>query len=159
MAFGHGYWLHLDGRMLPIHEHLSAVLDAPEKFDLRGVPRQGMRESPDAYRERVLSEVFRNGWIRVRSHGGKTVFEYWRWSPELADAVWDFIANELGAQFGTIQMGEVESGRAFGASIQDFLAEPRRRRNPPVRKQHPAELLYLMGRTLGQGRGAVADAR
>ena len=147
MPLGEGWFLNTDGRVVQIGEHLAAVLANPDMFG--EPPRRRANEDLDAYRVRVLKRVFERGWIRVRSHDGRTVFEYWRWSPEVADTVWDFIANELGAVSGEIQMGEASSGRMFTALISDFLAEPRRRRNP---RRNPGRELYLLGRSVGQGR-------
>ena len=70
MPLGDGYWLRIkDGKLLRCAEHLQCVLDAPKQFGLRSQDTQGTRED-------VLRRVLANGWIRVRSHGGETIFEF-----------------------------------------------------------------------------------
>lgn len=151
MPIGAGWWLNPeDGRALEIFEHLDAVLSEPRTFGLRPTPALHRGESADDFRTRVLTEVMQNGWIRVRSYQGSTVFEFWHLDEDVADAVWQFIGDVLGATMGELRLSEVESGIIVSSRIESFFQDVkrfRRRRNPSAGNR-----LYLFARALGQGR-------
>lgn len=113
MPIGEGFWVHLTGKTLPVHEHFSAVLASPRTY---GVLQADTARLPgeiddDVYRRRVLTLVLKKGWIRVRSHKGYTVFEAWKLTRRATDAICGFI-DEFGAgDFAMYTLKDVSSGK------------------------------------------------
>lgn len=153
MPAGEGWWLHPTGRSVAIFEHLNAVTTNPRAF---GLTQDNMvkrpREPEEDYRRRVLTEVLRKGWIRVRSYQGFTVFEYWKLSRRVADAVCEFISDTLGGGIGSqYQMNEVSTDRSFyvgGRCFDDMDAQL----GGAVTDKHARKAqLYMLGCNCGQG--------
>ena len=79
MPRGEGYFIEIKtGEVIPIYEHLADVQSRPKRYGLTseeikpsrpGMPREEVRCE-------VLRRVFRNGFIRVRTDGDGTVFEF-----------------------------------------------------------------------------------
>ena len=115
MPIGEGFWLHKSGKVLPIYEHLMAVVSDPKTFGLTKAQVQAEDgEDEVEQRTRVLSAVLRKGWIRVRHHSGHTVFEAWEVKRRIADAICGFIADYLGTNVGShYQINEVSTVKGF----------------------------------------------
>jgi len=115
MPIGEGFWLHRSGQVIPIYEHLGAVISDPKTFGLtraQVVTEPG--ESEVEQRTRVLGAVLRKGWIRVRYHAGYTVFEAWQIKRRIADTICEFIADTLGGGVGArYQVNEVATNKGF----------------------------------------------
>lgn len=144
-----GWWIHRDGRVREVHEHLEAVVESPRAFGLRKadlVPRR--RETLADRRERLLTEAMRQGWIRVRLDRSDPAFEYWDMRPAVARAIWDFLEKAIGPGHA-IRMGEVSTGLAFSANVDSLFGDGRRR---PRRSTPPSRFLFLVCRALGHGR-------
>ena len=70
MPLGEGYWLNLaTGKAVAISEHFTYVRAHPDLFGLAAHDLVGDRTT-------VLKRVLLNGWCRVRSHAGGTIFEF-----------------------------------------------------------------------------------
>lgn len=68
MPLGEGWGLNIKtGETIKIYDHFSAVKENPEKFGLKEVVGK---------RKQVLRQVFKNGWMRIRSHWRRVVFEF-----------------------------------------------------------------------------------
>ena len=116
MPLGEGFWLHTNGKTIPVHEHFSAVLGNLRTY---GVTQEDATRRPgevdDVFRRRVLEIVLRHGWIRVRTHRGHTIFEAWKFTRRATDAVCGFIEEWLGAgAFATYNLHELATGKTAG---------------------------------------------
>lgn len=154
MPVGEGWWLHPRREPRAVYEHLSAVQDDPRVYGMSAAavePR--LRETAEDHRHRVLTSVLQNGWIRVRSHQGYTVFEYWRLTRRGADAIWDFIADVLGGGLAAeYQMNELATGRSFRVRAAQFHDDVEPYLEGVDDEDDGGERLYLIGRAMGQGR-------
>lgn len=157
MPMGEGFWIHQrSGRWNPVYEHLSAILDDPTEYGLSDIQVRTKRgESAEDRRERVLIAAMKKGWIRARSHRGYTVFEYWKLSRRVADAIFDFIVDVLGAgAAASYQLNELSSGRGFSVNAKDFYDQVEAQIAGAGDDDEDAggETLYLLGCAMGQGR-------
>jgi hypothetical protein len=156
MPMGEGFWLHTrSGRWEPVFEHLDAILEDPKNYGLSDIQVAVKRgESAEDRRERVLIAAMKKGWIRVRSHRGYTVFEYWKLNRRVADAIFEFIVDVLGAgPAATYQMNELASGRGFTVNAADFYNQVEAQiAGTGDEEDAGGETLYLLGCAMGQGR-------
>lgn len=161
MPLGEGWWLNQKGKHIEVMEHLYAVQERPKTFGLtRKNVAQEIGESADDARVRILTRVMKNGWIRVRSYKGTTVFEYWNLSRRVADAIWEFIVNVLGGgAASTYRMSEVKSQRVFEVSsgqfyedVDNYLSGLESSSKDYRLPLDGGNTLYLIGRSAGQGR-------
>ena len=147
MPIGEGWWLAVDGRVLPVYEHLQAVENDPREFGLAKALLAAHRSESEAdRRERILTEVTKKGWIRVRFHGGHVSFDTWFLTPDVADAIFLFTADVLGP-VPSMRVGEVSTGKAVMTDPHSFFEDVKRRNNP-----RPGNRLYLFCRAFGMGR-------
>ena len=83
MPMGEGWWIAPDGEVIRIHEHLRYIEEHPERFGFTPEelkPRdEDERRRRGVRRGRILREAFRRGFVRVRMHGGRNVFEFRGW--------------------------------------------------------------------------------
>lgn len=155
MPMGEGFWLHSRSeRWESVYEHLSAVMDDPQSYGFSDIAvRQKRGETAEDHRERVLIAMMKKGWIRVRSHRGYTVFEYWKLNRRVADAIFLFIVDVLGAgPAATYQMNEVSTDRGFTVNAADFYEQVETQVAGVDEESDGGETLYLLGRAMGQGR-------
>ncbi|GAG10953.1 unnamed protein product [marine sediment metagenome] len=156
MPMGEGFWIHSRSeRWVPVYEHLSAVMEDPRTYGLSDIQvRQKRGETAEDHRERVLIAMMKKGWIRARSHQGYTVFEYWKLNRRVADAIFMFIVDVLGAgSAATYQMNEISTNRGFGVNAQDFYQQVEQQIAGTGDDAETAggETIYLLGRAMGQG--------
>jgi hypothetical protein len=159
MPMGEGFWIHSrSGRWEPVYEHLDAILEDPSTYGLSEIQvRMKRGESAEDRRERVLVAAMKKGWIRARSHRGYTVFEYWTLNRRIADAIFDFIVEVLGAgPAASYQLNEIRSGRGFSVNARDFYDQVEAQLAGACADPEDAggETLYLLGCAMGQGRCA-----
>jgi hypothetical protein len=158
MPMGEGWWLNVrSGKTVEVFEHLNAIMTNPRQFGLTSADlAQKPQEPAETHRERILTLVMQKGWIRVRSYRGYNVFEYWKLSRRVADAVFEFMGDTLDAgPLTSLQMNEVASGRSFQAPMQTFYEEVDQNLGGVGRKrlrQGSGQYLYLAGLSIGQGR-------
>jgi hypothetical protein len=78
---GKGYFLGVDGEVIPIFEHLGAVEADPQRFGLRpedvAYRDDEERRTKGARRSRVLTMVLKRGFSRVRLHRDRNVIEFY----------------------------------------------------------------------------------
>jgi hypothetical protein len=121
MPIGEGWWIHPNGKVVPIHEHLSAVQSDPRAFGLTAREAAPLEEESELdQRARILGAVLRKGWIRVRASHGHAVFELWKGSRRSYDTICDFIGEYLGTGPGThYQINEVSTRRPLSLPGDD----------------------------------------
>jgi hypothetical protein len=101
-----GYWLNRNtGKVIPVHEHGSAIIENPAKF---GFSKQEVAEILDDNpyntqatgkkdsRYQLLNKAFEKGWVRVRQVGSRWTFEF----SGMAKSVVAKIIKKLGDNFG-----------------------------------------------------------
>lgn len=159
MPPGEGYWLHTSGKQVEVFEHFSDVLRFPRKY---GVREEAIARLPgeqdDVHRRRVLTEVLKKNWIRVRSHKGYTVFEFWKLTNRVADTIWGFVSETLWAGPGTsFNLHELATSRGCFVRMESFYddIEPCLHGTGKVSRANGARKLYLTACSLGLGRCAV----
>lgn len=77
MADREGFWIDPKGKSIPIHEHVSYMMQHPKPFGL--TPKQ-VETWPEllrveGQREEMLLYAIRRGWIRVRGYATYTTFD------------------------------------------------------------------------------------
>lgn len=155
MPPGEGYWLHTSGKYHAIFEHQNALSTAPNDYGLTAadVARKAGEQDSD-WRERVLHKAMQKGWVRVRMSRGFVVFEYWKLTRKLADTIWEFTVDTLGAgPFTRMDLHEVPTRRSFSANAEQFFEAVDSHLGGARRPSRNAgEALYLAGLAIGQGR-------
>lgn len=78
MAQGGGYWISPDGKIVAVPLHITAIIDNPQMF---GYTEEQLREEFEKHgepygsegkaREKILRDVMRRGWIRLREWLGR----------------------------------------------------------------------------------------
>lgn len=140
MALGNGWWVGPRGEIIEIYEHLDYVKDNKEKFGLpldffmftdeeRALGPLGLAIN----RERILKEVIRRGWIRVRRAPRMTAtFEAWRLTDDVFFRVGEAIhAANLASPSESVRINSVRDDRAEIVNVSDLLAGRVFAKNPP----------------------------
>jgi len=105
-----------DGVALVASEHFREVQNAPGRFGLG----KDVSKSP-ADRTIVLKQVLKNGWIRVRSHGGYTVFEF---DGPRADGMWairTFCKRHGIIGLHSVKINDVRTGTSVVLKADDII--------------------------------------
>jgi len=141
MALGQGYWLSPTGEIIEIYEHLNYVTNhlsdfglTPESIMFTEDERALKQKGPAANRERILRDVIRRGWIRIRRAPSMTMsFETWRTTDEamfrigeaiqaahLADRGENIRINSVRDETSElVNVGDLLAGRVFSANPED----------------------------------------
>jgi len=116
-----GFFITPDGKFQEVTEHFSEVREDPTRFGFSEAEAASWTREED--RARVLREVVRRGWIRVRGHRGFTTFDV----PELSqDSLWklkEFLqqANAFGED--PIRVHEVATGTIHNETADWVLSD------------------------------------
>lgn len=122
MVMGEGWWIDTrTGEMLQIYEHFDAVINEPERFGIEPERVKGKAGDQQA-RQDILTDVIKNGWMRVRLHAGGVVFEYYG-NPEAAARAAIPLVKSIAGPFTRVHFKNVETGRGGIASAEDILSE------------------------------------
>jgi len=150
MPIGEGWWLNYrTDESVPIYEHWEAVQADPHKFGVADLDA----ETLDKNRQGTLEAVLKNGWIRVRSHKGSTVYETWRLTRRAADAIaLHMLQIVKPGPFSAIQINIVSKGRGFAVRAGSLYADLEAEVNPVApdnlvwKIEHVGNAIYLLAR-------------
>lgn len=123
MVLGEGWWVDTQtGETVQIYEHFESVLREPERYGIESARVEGTSVANLQAREEILTDVIKNGWMRVRLHAGGVVFEYYG-NPEAAARTAIPLIKTIAGPFTRVHFKNVESGRGGTASAEDILSE------------------------------------
>jgi hypothetical protein len=122
-----GWWIAVNtGEVIEVQDHASEVVRSPERFglslgDVRGlVPHAVPRDE----RVRILIEVMKRGWIRIRFARGRKVIETWTTDHRLwRHSVARFLDATGAWDCELVQVNEVSSGKTCLRRVIDLRRE------------------------------------
>lgn len=119
---GEGFWLNArTGEEVEVSEHLTAVLSNPEQF---GLHLQDAPSRDPESRRKILTDVIRNGWIRVRTYRNQYTFECWQINDDVLFTILEFTDRHKFWDTESLDIHEV--GRAGGGihiKVRDLKAQ------------------------------------
>ncbi len=95
MPIGEGWWIDPKGYIHRVDEHLEFIKKNPELF---GFTKEEAEKFTVRDRDRILLDVMKDGWVRVRDVGGGRgiMVETWLITPQIRRNILDFLYDELG---------------------------------------------------------------
>ena len=141
MPLGEGHWISPTGEIIEVYMHLDYIQDNKEKlhipaeaFMLTDEERKLGPKGPAAMRARVLSDVIRRGWIRLRRAPGMTpTFEVWRTTDDALFRIAEGIrAHGLADRGEMIRIVDHRRQTADVMNVTDLLSGKVFAQNPPL---------------------------
>lgn len=121
MPIGEGYWLNSrTGDDIEVFEHAKHVIENPELFGLQPqavAGKEGAMYAQDPeLRRNLLIDVMKRGWIRVRSHRGRNVFETAHVNDDVLYSVLEFAQKHNMWDNETLLISDVTKPEGYGVT-------------------------------------------
>lgn len=108
-----GLWISPTGRRIPVVEHLLAIQQYPELFDVDVSRHADVRELRD-----VAETMIRRGWVRFRYLSGTYAFEVDK-ARDRMGLIADVLASARALSFETVLISQVTPVRDFEGTVDD----------------------------------------
>lgn len=153
-----GYFVAPDGALLAVREHIVAVVDDPEAFGLSRRDRDveaAKRGDADA-RERVLTNVMRRGFVRIRGHRRFVTFEGYDLDAAAQRRIVSAL-RELGVHpEEAIVVSDLATGASYRGEARGYKGEA----EVPWRSRKRADFIEpSLGRLIRRGLGVLVRWR
>ena len=126
-----GFWLNRNsGKVIPVHEHGSSIIENPAKFGFtKAEVDEIMSDNPynanatgkKDSRFILLNKAFERGWVRVRQVGSSWTFEFSGMAKTVVGKIIKKFGGEYFGDYTTVRLHDLGSNQSWSFPYKDLV--------------------------------------